>query len=157
MGVVPTTIIPPRTTRPFIVRPVLQRLVASIDRASLVTVCAAAGSGKTTAMLYWAEELQKAERPLLWLAARAGISNLSTFQNALIAAGVAAGLDWKDLEAAPSGEPLLSALALTEGVRQVLMLDDVKTLPPDVLAFLARQFASARGARTQTAGQGSSG
>src|SRR3546814_9327465 len=87
MGVVPTTIIPPRTTRPFIVRPVLQRLVASIDRASLVTVCAAAGSGKTTAMLYWAEELQKAERPLLWLAARAGISNLSTFQNALIAAG----------------------------------------------------------------------
>src|SRR3546814_9082023 len=26
MGVVPTTIIPPRTTRPFIVRPVLQRL-----------------------------------------------------------------------------------------------------------------------------------
>src|SRR3546814_3486221 len=69
-----------------------------IDRASLVTVCAAAGSGKTTAMLYWAEELQKAERPLLWLAARAGISNLSTFQNALIAAGVAAGLDWKDLE-----------------------------------------------------------
>src|SRR3546814_3053745 len=86
MGVVPTTIIPPRTTRPFIVRPVLQRLVASIDRASLVTVCAAAGSGKTTAMLYWAEELQKAERPLLWLAARAGISNLSTFQNALIAA-----------------------------------------------------------------------
>src|SRR3546814_10778373 len=35
MGVVPTTIIPPRTTRPFIVRPVLQRLVASIDRASL--------------------------------------------------------------------------------------------------------------------------
>src|SRR3546814_8189405 len=95
MGVVPTTIIPPRTTRPFIVRPVLQRLVASIDRASLVTVCAAAGSGKTTAMLYWAEELQKAERPLLWLAARAGISNLSTFQNALIAAGVAAGLDWR--------------------------------------------------------------
>src|SRR3546814_2445167 len=62
MGVVPTTIIPPRTTRPFIVRPVLQRLVASIDRASLVTVCAAAGSGKTTAMLYWAEELQKAAR-----------------------------------------------------------------------------------------------
>src|SRR3546814_1247817 len=97
-------------------------------------------------MLYWAEELQKAERPLLWLAARAGISNLSTFQNALIAAGVAAGLDWKDLEAAPSGEPLLSALALTDGVRPVLMLDDVQTLPPDVLAFLARMVASAGGA-----------
>src|SRR3546814_5559032 len=99
-------------------------------------------------MLYWAEELQKAERPLLWLAARAGISNLSTFQNALIAAGVAAGLDWKDLEAAPSGEPLLSALALTDGVRPVLMLDDVQTLPPDVLAFLARMVASAGGALT---------
>src|SRR3546814_9818977 len=97
-------------------------------------------------MLYWAEELQKAERPLLWLAARAGISNLSTFQNALIAAGVAAGLDWKDLEAAPLGEPLLSALALTDVVRPVLMLDDVKTLPPDVLAFLARMVANAGGA-----------
>src|SRR3546814_19608136 len=95
-------------------------------------------------MLYWAEELQKAERPLLWLAARAGISNLSTFQNALIAAGVAAGLDWKDLEAAPSGEPLLSALALTDGVRPVLMLDDVQTLPPDVLAFLARMRSEER-------------
>src|SRR3546814_2702040 len=90
----------------------------------------------------------KAERPLLWLAARAGISTLSTFQNALIAAGVAAGLDWKDLEAAPSGEPLLSALALTDGVRPVLMLDDVQTLPPDVLAFLARMVASAGGALT---------
>src|SRR3546814_13044429 len=71
-----------------------------------------------------------------------------TFQNALIAAGVAAGLDWKDLEAAPSGEPLLSALALTDGVRPVLMLDDVQTLPPDVLAFLARMVASAGGALT---------
>src|SRR3546814_1966903 len=90
----------------------------------------------------------KAERPLLWLAARAGISNLSTFQNALIAAGVAAGLDWKDLEAAPSGEPLLSALALTDGVRPVLMLDDVQNLPPAVLAFLARMVASAGGALT---------
>src|SRR3546814_15767909 len=50
MGVVPTTIIPPRATRPFIVRPFLQRLVASIDRAILVTVCATAGSCKTTAM-----------------------------------------------------------------------------------------------------------
>src|SRR3546814_14829619 len=74
----------------------------------------------------------------LFRSARAGISNLSTLQNALIAAGVAAGLDWKDLEAAPSGEPLLSALALTDGVRPVLMLDDVQTLPPGVLAFLAR-------------------
>src|SRR3546814_7237951 len=63
-------------------------------------------------------------------------------------AGVAAGLDWKHLEAAPSGEPLLSALALTDGVRPVLMLDDVQTLPPDVLAFLARMVASAGGALT---------
>src|SRR3546814_11822180 len=55
MGVVPTNIIPPRTTRPFIVRPVLQRLVASIYRARLVTDCAAAGSGKTTAMPYSAD------------------------------------------------------------------------------------------------------
>src|SRR3546814_5894436 len=51
MGVVTTTIIPPRTKRPFLVRPVLPRLVDSLDRASLVRVCAAAGRGIVRALV----------------------------------------------------------------------------------------------------------
>src|SRR3546814_2080721 len=89
MGIVTTSIVPPRAARPVIVRDALAQLTQAIGESRVTMVCAPAGSGKTTAMLYWAEELRKTGRPVLWLAARAGISDMPSFLLALEAAGVA--------------------------------------------------------------------
>src|SRR3546814_8743321 len=95
MGIVTSSIVPPRAARPVIVRDALAQLTQAIGESRVTMVCAPAGSGKTTAMLYWAEELRKTGRPVLWLAARAGISDMPSFLLALEAAGVAAGLGWQ--------------------------------------------------------------
>ena len=92
MGLVPTTIIPPRATPIIVSRKGFLNLVEPIARARLVTVCAPAGRGKTTAALY-CHNLMKAEgRAALWLSVRAGIRDFASFFGALKAAGLAGGL-----------------------------------------------------------------
>ncbi|MBA4355446.1 MAG: helix-turn-helix transcriptional regulator, partial [Novosphingobium sp.] len=93
MGLVPTTIIPPRTTAIIVPRKGFLNLVEPICRARLVTFCAPAGSGKTTAALYCLNQMKDQGRPALWLSVRAGIRDFPSFFGALKAAGVAAGLD----------------------------------------------------------------
>ena len=74
MSVVPTTILPPRVTRTLVHRPALEALTDKIAQSRLTAVSAPAGSGKTTAMLFWADLLKEQGRPVLWLAARAGLT-----------------------------------------------------------------------------------
>ena len=49
MGHVPTTIIPPRTSSIIVPRKAFLNLVEPIAQSRLTTICAPAGSGKTTA------------------------------------------------------------------------------------------------------------
>jgi LuxR family maltose regulon positive regulatory protein len=144
MGIVPTSIVPPRAARPIIVREALTNLTDAISQSRITTVCAPAGSGKTTAMLFWADELRKTGRPILWLAARAGIPDLATFVLALEAAGSAAGLGWKVPASDATPETWLAAFAGSGAIRPVLIIDDAQILPQEVLDFIAQIVASAR-------------
>lgn len=85
MGLVPTTLVPPRSTQILIHRPGW-RPSRRKSLSRLTTICAPAGSGKTTAALYWYSQLTASGRPGLWLAARPGIRDLSSFLLALKAA-----------------------------------------------------------------------
>src|SRR3546814_16215123 len=107
-------------------------------------VCAPAGSGKTTAMLYWAEELRKTGRPVLWLAARAGISDMPSFLLALEAAGVAAGLGWQGAGNSISAQDWLAEFASNGAGRPGLIIDDAPILQKDVMHVLSQLTASAR-------------
>src|SRR3546814_7676025 len=89
MGIVTTSIVPPRAARPVIVCDALAQLTQAIGESRVNMVCAPAGSGKTTPMLYGAEESRKTGRPVSWLAARAGISDLPSFVLGLGAGGFA--------------------------------------------------------------------
>ena len=69
MNVVPTTVLPPRVTPTLVRRPTLEALTDKIAQSRLTAISAPAGSGKTTAMLFWADRLRETGRPVLWLAA----------------------------------------------------------------------------------------
>lgn len=148
MGLVPTTIIPPRTTSIIVPRKGFLNLVDAICRARLVTFCAPAGSGKTTAALYCHNKMKDQGRPALWLSVRAGIRDFPSFFGALKAAGVAAGLDWDYLDREGSEEIWLAALAQVHEKPPVLVIDDAQLLPSGVLDFVSQAIASARDAMT---------
>lgn len=142
MGVVPTTIAAPRHVGNLIVRRGLSDQAGAIDASRVVLVCAPAGYGKTTALRQMAQEAAARGRPVLWLSARAGLSTLADFTEALDAAMTAAGLD--EPSTADSDNRLLMRLALRRDRRPVLCVDDAQLLSPDVLALLAQILASAR-------------
>lgn len=148
MGLVPTTIVPPRSASVLIHRPALEALCERIDGSRLTTICAPAGSGKTTAALFWFNRLKQAGRPGLWLAARAGIRDLPSFLLALKEAGIAAGLPWESLDPADGDASWLAGLAVQHDRKPVLIIDDAQLLPRDALAFLGQAIASARDAIT---------
>lgn len=148
MGLVPTTIIPPRTTSIIVQRKAILNLLEPISRARLVTFCAPAGSGKTTAALYCLNHLKEQGRPALWLSVRAGIRDFPSFFGALKAAGVAAGLQWEHLVLESSEEVWLAALAQVHERPPVLVIDDAQLLPLSVLDFVSQATASARDAMT---------
>lgn len=148
MGLVPTTIIPPRTTSIIVPRKGFLNLVDAICRARLVTFCAPAGSGKTTAALYCHNQMKEQGRPALWLSVRAGIRDFPSFFGALKAAGVAAGLEWGHLDGDSSEDLWLAALAQVHERRPVLVIDDAQLLPVGVLDFVSQAIASARDAMT---------
>jgi LuxR family maltose regulon positive regulatory protein len=148
MNVVPTTILPPRISRPVVIRRAIEELTAKVAQSRMTAVSAPAGSGKTTAMLYWAEQLRAQGRPVLWLAARAGIGGKASFLVALKAAGLAEGLDWSGLEAGAPDEAWLRTIATAQPVRPVIVIDDAQLLDADILEFVAQLSASARDALT---------
>lgn len=158
MGVVPTTIVPPRAAHAYIVRDTIERLVHDVGASRVVTVSSPAGFGKTTAMLRWAKILQEEGRPVLWIAARAGIDSLSSFETALQQALLGSGLPQVDASLARDPKSWLASLSSTVGPKPVLFIDDAQLLSSDVRDFINQLIASARDAITTViASRGESG
>ncbi|TVV77159.1 LuxR C-terminal-related transcriptional regulator [Sphingomonas solaris] len=148
MGLVPTTIVPPSSRRLFIERAGLSAMLDTIGKSRITSISAPAGSGKTSAALYWFEQLKAAGRPGLWLAGRAGISDLTSFRIALKAAGVAAGLDWATLDPSGQNNEWFAIMAETATAHPVLVIDDAQLLPRDALDFITQMIASVRDTMT---------
>lgn len=152
MSVMPTVVVPPRAPHDQIVRPNLEAKIDAVDRSRVTTVFAPAGFGKTIAVLQWANALAARNRPVLWLASRAGIANFGQFADALRAACAAHGIEWvgqgdgavKRIEAAASFVEMVAS----HPTRPVLVVDDAQVLPPDVYDFLTEVVAGARDAMT---------
>jgi LuxR family transcriptional regulator, maltose regulon positive regulatory protein len=158
MGVVQTTIMPPRSAHQYVKRHEIEQLAEIAGKARVVTVSSPAGFGKTTAMLRWADILGKAGRPILWIAARAGIDSLRTFLDALEAASLAAGLMLDHAHRDTGPRDWLAHLSANSGPRPVLFIDDAQLLAPDIIAFVDQLIASARDALTTIiASRGESG
>jgi LuxR family transcriptional regulator, maltose regulon positive regulatory protein len=158
MGLVLTTIMPPRAAHCYVMRTEIEQLAETVSAARVVTVSSPAGFGKTTAMLRWAEILGRDGRPVLWIAARAGIDSLATFLGALEAASSAIGLlpDSARGDLGPRG--WLTNLSAHAGPRPILFIDDAQLLSPEILAFIDQLIASARDALTTViASRGESG
>lgn len=147
MGVVSTAIAPPRSTHKYIKRKAIEDLAPRISESRITTICGPAGSGKTTAMLRWAEILKEEDRPVLWLAARAGIENIDSFLDAIQAAGVAAGMDMSMPQDDSAKRQWLVKMA-NNNSRPALFIDDAQMLPNEVLEFIAQLIASSRDALT---------
>ena len=148
MGVVSTTIAPPRAAHSYVRRETIELLTDAVGAARVVTISSPAGFGKTTAMLRWAELFSEQGRPILWIAARAGIDSLDSFLEALRAAGVAAGLAPELTGGRPSPHDWLVNLAVPKGVRPVLCIDDAQLLTQETCDFIGQLIASARDSTT---------
>ncbi len=148
MGLVPTTIIPPRATTIVVPRKAFLNLLEPISRSRLSTFCAPAGSGKTTAALYCHNHMKAQGRPALWLSVRAGIRDFPSFFGALRAAGLAAGLKWDHLDREGSDDMWLATMAQVHEKPPVLVVDDAHLLPVPVLEFLSQVISSAGDAMT---------
>lgn len=148
MGVVSTTIAPPKVAHRYVRREAIERLAESVGNARVVTVCSPAGFGKTTAMLRWAEIFAEQGRPVLWIAGRAGIDSLDSFLLALHAASVAAGLTPALKKEPVSAHDWLVSLSTPSGPRPVLFIDDAQILSEEICAFISQLIASARDSNT---------
>ena len=147
MGVVATTIVAPRAAHTYVRREAIEKLTKTVGNARVATVSAPAGFGKTTAMLRWAELLRAQGRPVLWIAARAGITSLESFLAALEQALVAVGP--KPAQGTPTDlRSQLSSLETMTGPRPVLFIDDAQILPRDICEYIDQLIASARDSLT---------
>jgi LuxR family maltose regulon positive regulatory protein len=158
MGIVPTTIVAPRAAHRYVRRQAIEDLAQTVGDARVVTVSTPAGFGKTMAMLRWAELLREQGRPVLWMAARAGLDTLESFLAALEQALVAAGQRLPERSSLTDLHGWLSGLAAMSGPRPVLFIDDAQTLPADIRNFIDQVIASARdGLTTVIASRGEPG
>ncbi|WP_336971295.1 LuxR C-terminal-related transcriptional regulator [Sphingobium aromaticiconvertens] len=158
MAVVPTIVLPPRMTSTLIERPALAALTDKVAGSRMTIVSAPAGSGKTTAMLFWADRFRVQGRPVIWLAARAGIHDKTSFLLALKAGGVAAGMAWKDLDGDTKDDVWLQTLSTLVEPKLVIVIDDAQLLGQPILDFVAQLSSSARDALTMiVAARGSVG
>jgi LuxR family transcriptional regulator, maltose regulon positive regulatory protein len=148
MGVVSTVIAPPKVAHKYVRREMIERLARPVGNARVVTVASPAGFGKTTAMLRWAEIFADEGRPILWIAARAGIDTLDSFLQALRAAGVASGLAPEPLHGHNSAHDWLVNLSVRSGPRPVLFIDDAQLLSQEICDFVGQVIASARDSTT---------
>lgn len=144
MGVVLTTIVPPRAAHKYVRREAIEQLLETVALARVVTVSSPAGFGKTTAMLRWAELLREQGRVVLWIAARAGIESLASFQAALHLASVAAGSPRADPSQATNPHAWLSSLVSESSERPVLFIDDAQILGQEVRDYIESIIAGAR-------------
>jgi LuxR family transcriptional regulator, maltose regulon positive regulatory protein len=158
MGVVSTTIMPPRAAHEYVRRNGIEKIAETVGKARVVTVSSPAGFGKTTAMLHWADKMRQEGRPVLWIAARAGIDSLETFLDALGAACTAAGLLLSATDRVIGPRGWLSSLAELKGPRPALFIDDAQLLTPEIRDFIDQLIASARDSLTTViASRGESG
>lgn len=158
MGVVSTTIMPPRAAHTYVRRVGIEHLAETVGKARVVTVSGPAGFGKTTAMLRWAELFREQGRPVLWIAARAGIDSLATFLDALGAASAAAGLVMDDANDVIGPRGWLASLSERSGPRPILFIDDAQLLSAEIRNFIDQLIASARDSLTTVvASRGESG
>lgn len=148
MGVVSTTIVPPRAAHKYVVRETVERLADDVAASRVVTVSSPAGFGKTTAMLRWADVLKERGRPVLWIAARAGIDSLDSFKVALRQALIAADLPAADASVEQDARAWLASLSDDSGSKPVLFIDDAQLLSADTREFIEQLIASARDALT---------
>lgn len=148
MGMVTTTIMPPMAAHEYVRRDSIEKFAETIGNARVVTVSSPAGFGKTTAMLRWADIMRQTGRPVLWIAARAGIDSLATFLDALGAAGTAAGLHLNDARRTLGPRGWLANLAEQKGARPALFIDDAQLLTPEIQDFIDQIIASARDSLT---------
>ncbi len=148
MGVVQTVIAPPQVAHRYVRREAIEQLAESVGSARVVTVSSPAGFGKTTAMLRWAEIFLEQGRPVLWIAARAGIDSLDSFLLALRAAGVASGLAPEMMQGNISAHDWLVNLSIRSGPRPVLFVDDAQLLSQEICDFIGQLIASARDSST---------
>ena len=81
MRLATTATTPPQSARAVVALGRLDMMLEAVADARVAVVHAPAGYGKTTAMLYWARRLREQGRPVMWLAARAG---LALAQNTLL-------------------------------------------------------------------------
>ena len=144
MGVVSTTIAPPKVAHQYILRDKVEQLAEPVGAARVVIVSSPAGFGKTTAMLRWAEIFRDEGRPVLWIAARAGIDGLDSFLQSLRAAGVSSGLAAGLADGHVSAHDWLVNLSVQSGPRPVLFIDDAQLLSQEICDFLGQLIASAR-------------
>jgi len=153
MGVVQTTIVPPRSAHSYVKRARVEALVDDIGKYRAVTVIAPAGFGKTTAMLRMADLLAEKGRSVLWIAARAGIDSLETFLEALSQACTAAGLGI----ASTDPRSWFVELGKLSGAAPILFIDDGQLLPKPVHEFIEQLIFSSRdGLTTVIASRGES-
>ena len=158
MGLVSTTIMPPRAAHTYVRRVGIEHLAETVGKARVVTVSGPAGFGKTTAMLRWAELFREQGRPVLWIAARAGIDSLATFLDALGAASAAAGLVTDDANDVIGPRGWLASLSERSGPRPILFIDDAQLLSAEIRNFIDQLIASARDSLTTVvASRGESG
>ncbi len=158
MSLVSTTIMPPRAAHTYVRRVGIEHLAETVGKARVVTVSGPAGFGKTTAMLRWAELFREQGRPVLWIAARAGIDSLATFLDALGAASAAAGLVTDDANDVIGPRGWLASLSERSGPRPILFIDDAQLLSAEIRNFIDQLIASARDSLTTVvASRGESG
>lgn len=148
MGVVSTTIMPPLAAHQYVCRDGIEKIAETVGKARVVTVSSPAGFGKTTAMLRWADMMRQEGRPVLWIAARAGIDSLATFLDALSAAGIAAGLHLNNAHKTLGPRGWLASLAEQKSARPALFIDDAQLLTSEIRDFIDQIIASARDSLT---------
>jgi LuxR family maltose regulon positive regulatory protein len=85
---------------------------------------------------------------VLWIAARAGIESLGSFEGALRQALVAAGLPAMDTSLEDDRGAWLAGLSSISGAKPVLFIDDAQLLSDDIRDFIQQMIASARDALT---------
>ncbi len=138
----------PQSARAVVALGRLDMMLEAVADARVAVVHAPAGYGKTTAMLYWARRLREQGRPVMWLAARAGLESLEHFTEALRSAARGAGLAHPGLAPDASVADLTVALAAWPSARPVLVVDDAQVLPAEALQLLTQIIAVARDALT---------
>ena len=148
MSVVSTVIVPPKPPHDQIVRPNLDAKIDAIDRSRVATIVAPAGYGKTLAMLQWANQLVERGRPVLWLAARAGITTFAKFIEALAIGCKANGMAWTGEGDGDTLPASFANLMAEQNFRPVLVVDDAQILPPEIFDFLTQIVSGARDAMT---------